>query len=68
MANGPQGPSKNMKYPDLLILSKNQVAADAWAATLFHDSPEKVLYIKLAAQKGLGPLSAEDMNIHRIEA
>jgi len=67
MANGPQGPSKNMKYPDLLILSKNQVAADAWASTLFHDSPDNVLYIKLAARKGLGPSRLEDMNIHKIE-
>lgn len=67
MDRGPQGPSKNMKYPDLLIVSKNQVAADAWAATLFHDSPEKVLYIKLAAQKGLGPSRVEDIEVHKVE-
>lgn len=67
MTKGPQGPSKKMKYPDLLIVSKNQVAADAWAATLFHDSPEKVLYIKLAAQKGLGPSRVEDMEVHKVE-
>lgn len=67
MDKGPQGPSKKMKYPDLLIVSKNQVAADAWAATLFHNLPEEVLYIKLAAQKGLGPCRVEDMEVHRIE-
>ena len=67
MDKGPQGPSKKMKYPDLLIFSKNQVAADAWASTLFHRLPEEVLYIKLAAQKGLGPLSVEDMIVHKIE-
>jgi uncharacterized protein (DUF362 family) len=66
--SGPQGPTSNMKHPDLLIVSKNQVAADAYSATLFHDSPTKVRYIKYAGQMGLGPVELSEMNIHKIEA
>jgi uncharacterized protein (DUF362 family) len=65
---GPQGPTSNMKYPNLLIVSKNQVAADAYSATLFHDIPTKVKYIKYAGQMGLGPVELSEMNIHKVEA
>jgi len=35
LTRGPKGPSKNMKTPHLLILSRDQVAADAYTSTLF---------------------------------
>ncbi len=68
MDKGPQGPSSNMKTPDLLIVSRNQVSADAYASMLFHDSPTKVKYIKIANQMGLGPIEISKMNIHKVEA
>jgi len=67
MDHGPQGPTTNMKYPDLLIISKDQVAADAYASTLFHDSPLQVEYLKIAGQMKLGQIDLAMMNIHKIE-
>ncbi len=64
---GPQGPSENMKHPDLVILSRDQVAADCLAATLFHSDPMKVRYLKIAREMNLGETRVEQMNIHKIE-
>ncbi|OGV52098.1 MAG: hypothetical protein A2017_10690 [Lentisphaerae bacterium GWF2_44_16] len=66
MSSGPKGPGR-LQYPDLLIVSKDQVAADAFAATLFHDSPEKVGYLRIAGEMGIGNVDLKKMNIHRIE-
>lgn len=67
MDEGPQGPTDKMKYPELLILSRNQVAADVMAVTLYDYNPEDVLCIKLAAKKGLGPCRVEDINVIKVE-
>lgn len=66
MDNGPQGPSKNVRRPDLLIISKDQVAADAYAATLFPTLKDQALYIKLAAEMGIGIADISKMNIKKI--
>lgn len=65
--NGPQGPTENMIYPDLLIVSKDQVAADTYAATLFHDDPLTVQYIRIAGEMGTGQNDLKKMNIHKLE-
>ncbi len=67
MDKGPQGPAKTLKTPNLLIVSKDQVAADGYAATLFHDDPRKVKYLGLAEEMGMGVIDAAQMNIHRVE-
>ena len=67
MDHGPQGPSKVMKHPNLLILSRDQVAADAFAATLFVERPDSLGYLRLAAEMGLGTIDIAKMNIHRVE-
>jgi len=67
MDKGPQGPAKTLKTPDLLVVSKDQVAADAYAATLFHDDPRTVKYLALAEEMGMGVINAAQMNIHRVE-
>lgn len=64
---GPKGPTKNMIRPDMLIVSQDQVAADAYASSLFHDSIEKVRYLVNARDMGLGETDIARMNIHRIE-
>jgi len=66
-SKGPQGPSEDMIYPQQIILSKDQVAADAVAALLFHDSPYKVKYLQIAKEMGVGVTDKSDMNIHEVE-
>jgi uncharacterized protein (DUF362 family) len=65
---GPQGPSPDMIYPQQVILSKDQVAADTIAALLFHDDPLAVVnYLAIARDMGIGETDTANMNIHRIE-
>ncbi len=66
---GPQGPAKELKIQDILIVSKDQVAADAYAAkTLFPEKIyEKAKYIKLAGEMGLGIVDIDKMNVQKIE-
>lgn len=64
---GPKGPAKNMKTPDLLILSRDQVAADVCATQLFHKDPYKVKYLAIARDMKLGVTDPKDMAIHKIE-
>ena len=67
MDSGPQGPAKELKTPDLLILSKDPIAADAYASGLFHESPHEIKYLKYAEEMGLGVVDIKQMNIHTIE-
>ena len=65
---GPKGPSRNMKKLDLLILSRDQVAADVYTSTLFPGvGPGKVKYLKIAAEMKLGTTDLSKMTIHKIE-
>jgi uncharacterized protein (DUF362 family) len=66
-SKGPQGPSEDMIYPQQIILSKDQVAADTVAALLFHDDPcAAVNYLAIARDMGIGETDINRMNIHRI--
>jgi uncharacterized protein (DUF362 family) len=67
MDKGPQGPAKNLKKPQLLILSKDQVAADSYTSIIFQDSPYKIKYLKYAEKMGIGVVDHAKMNIHKIE-
>jgi uncharacterized protein (DUF362 family) len=68
-SRGPQGPSRDMEQPNLLIISRDQVAADTVAATLFHDDPTNaVKYLKIAGDMGIGETNLNRMTIHKIEA
>jgi uncharacterized protein (DUF362 family) len=67
-SKGPSGPSPDMIYPQQVILSKDQVAADVVAALLFHDDPfAAVKYLALAKEMNIGETDIGNMNIHRIE-
>lgn len=64
--NGPRGVSKD----DVLtmksqIVSTDIVAADAAAAKLFGSDPEKVEYIKIAADMKLGTVDLDKLSIYR---
>lgn len=65
--DGPQGPSENMIYPQQVILSKDQVAADVIVAMLFHKSPYEIQYLEIARDMGIGETDISRMNIHRID-
>ncbi|MDF7805935.1 DUF362 domain-containing protein [Pontiellaceae bacterium B12219] len=67
MDSGPQGPAKELKHPDLLIISRDQVAADSVASAIFHDSPYDITYLKYAEEMGIGVVDQSRMNIHKIE-
>ena len=65
---GPQGPSEDMIYPQQLILSKDQVAADTVASLLFHDDPlSAVKYLAIARDMDIGETDIGKMNIREIE-
>jgi len=67
MDSGPQGPAKVLKTPNLLIVSKDQVAADAYTSSLFHESPHAIKYLTYAEEMGIGVVDQARMNIHKIE-
>ncbi|MBP7276431.1 MAG: DUF362 domain-containing protein [Kiritimatiellae bacterium] len=68
LSGGPQGPSKDMKHPNLLVVSRDQVAADCFTATLFHDSIAPIRYLTLAREMKIGETDLTKMNLHRVEA
>jgi uncharacterized protein (DUF362 family) len=68
MDKGPKGPTQNMKYPDLVILSKDPVAADAYASTLLFDNgPEAVKHLLIAQEMGVGIADLNRIKVHKIE-
>ncbi|MCF7853162.1 MAG: DUF362 domain-containing protein [Candidatus Pacebacteria bacterium] len=68
LTRGPQGPTRDMKHPNLLILSKDQVAADSVATLLFHDSPYEIPFLKFADDMGIGVVSPDRITVHKVEA
>ncbi len=68
MDKGPQGPTSNMRYPNLLVVSRDQVAADVFTSTLFYDDPMQIGYLNLARKMNLGETDLNKMSLHRIEA
>jgi uncharacterized protein (DUF362 family) len=68
MRNGPRGVSKedisNMKS---LLISTDWVAADAAGAKMMGLDPQKIEYIPIAAEMGIGRMDLASLNIHRIK-
>jgi len=65
--SGPQGPSPNLKNPDLIIVSRDQVAADTYTSTLFMENPLMIEYLKIAGEMKIGENNLNNLSIHRIE-
>jgi len=66
---GPKGPSKNMKQLNLVILSKDQVAADAYTSTLFPgQGPGKIKYLAIAKEMKIGTADLSKIAVHKAEA
>jgi uncharacterized protein (DUF362 family) len=65
---GPQGPTNKMDLANLVILCKDQVAADAYMATLMPEEiQKKVHYLRMAREMKLGAGEPSQWNIHKIE-
>ena len=67
MDSGPQGPG-TLKHPNQVIVSRDQVAADAVASTLFVESPGKIGYLRIAGEMGIGVSDLNRIAIHRAMA
>jgi uncharacterized protein (DUF362 family) len=65
--NGPSGGNlSDVTVKNTLILSNDQVAADASAAKLFGLSPGKLGFIRLAEQRGIGTSDLQQLDQKRV--
>lgn len=65
--NGPSGGRPDdLIHPHTIAAGTDQVALDAYAASLLGLSPEKVGYIKLAHERGLGSMDYKGMRAETI--
>ena len=66
---GPKGgPGANLKELNLLIVARDQVAADVYTAALFPGKgPEKVKYLTIAAEMKLGATDPANFDVHKME-
>ncbi len=65
--NGPRGVSKSdVVELKSLIISSDIVAADAAATRFFGDEPERINYIRIAHELGIGNMNLGELNIKRI--
>ena len=66
-ANGPQGGSlSDVKRVNTLVAGTDQVAADAFAATLFGMKGSDIGYIRIVHEAGLGTMDLARVRIKRI--
>lgn len=67
MKNGPRGVSEaDVSLMKSLLISTDMVAADAAATKVFGISPDDVPYIGIADSMGVGSMTLDNLNIHRI--
>jgi len=69
VANGPQGGDlKDVRVKNVIIASRDVVAADGTATGLFGLKPEDIGYIKLAQAQGLGVYDPAKIRLRDMEA
>jgi len=67
MANGPTGGNlDDVKQMDTVIASADQVAADAYATSLFGMQPSDIDYIPACAALGLGTMDLSEVKVEEI--
>lgn len=64
--NGPSGPGTVGEMRSV-IASRDPVAADAYAATLFKHEPRSILHVRYAYEMGLGEMNPKHMDIHKFK-
>ena len=66
--NGPQGGDlKDVKRLNMVVAGRDQVAVDAFGATLFGLKPAELGFVRLGQQAGLGQMNLEKLTIRRID-
>lgn len=65
--HGPQGPAKELKHPNMLLVSRDQVAVDACVMEVFDHEPADIKYLKYADEMGIGVIDKSKMNIHEVQ-
>jgi len=63
--SGPQGPGE-LDQTETIIVSHDMVAADAVGAQMLGHAPDKIPHIRLAAEKGVGRMDLETLDIARV--
>lgn len=67
-ANGPQGGDlRDVKRLDMVVAGTDQVAVDAFGATLFGLKPADLGYVRIGQQAGLGKMDLEKLSIRKID-
>lgn len=67
-ANGPQGGSlADVRKLNTVIVGTDQVAVDAYGATLFGMKGNDLGYVRIAAEAGLGTMDLSKVNIMKID-
>jgi uncharacterized protein (DUF362 family) len=62
MRNGPQGGNiDDAKDLHQVVASLDQVAVDAYGATLIGEKPENVKYLKLGHERGIGNMNFAEL-------
>lgn len=64
---GPRGPGK-IERPGQIIVGRDPVACDAYAATLFGKQPFDIRYIRLAHELGVGCGDLQGVAVEHVEA
>ena len=69
MDHGPTGGNMaDVKNMDTVIVSRDIVAADSYAATLFGMQPDNLDYIRAGAEMGLGTSKLDELRIEEVTA
>ncbi len=67
-AHGPQGGNlQDVKKLDTVIVGRDQVAVDAYGATLFGLKGSDLSYVNAAHRAGIGTMNLEKLNIKRLD-
>lgn len=68
IANGPQGGDlKDVRRLNTVIAGTDQIAVDAYGATLFGMKAKDIKYLSLAGKRGLGRIDIEALNVKHIK-
>lgn len=65
LTNGPSGPGQT-RDDKTVIAGTDQVAVDAYTATLFNRTPQDIRHIQYAYELGMGEINLKKLNIKKI--